>query len=501
MDVEFLRKEVKSEMANDLTIIMMTARAAEATGRGQRPNTPEHSFAQHLDAEKSRVGMDRRSESRELNVGGRNERKKEVEDSNPKETGSDKLEKDNKTLQTKEGTEKDSQEKTKVKETEKVEEKGNELDQEHKDILEQAARLMGISVEELTKFLKLHQSCPSDSKDSKLEMILGKLAELISADQSEKPNILSQVKELLGGMDEKFNLKVGVAKQVLIQESDSEEGKQTEQPVESSTVEETTAADSKNRQETPGLQNSGQGTQNNRKTSSNLPGGETQKQDVKNEGEQENGESNKAGSRWNPDEGEKSWRESVKLNASGEKPETIFKVNEENSGQLENKVNDTKDVRLETKNTRQAYVSKEEVIKQIINKAVATVTEDKAQMVIDLKPDHLGKLVLKVVTERGIVTAQMVAENQQVKQLIESNFNMLKDALEKQGITVQQFSVSVGQDSMQRDQRQTWVRELTSQGKDNRNISGVQEGNSGYYESGQSDSVNMWPNSTISFTA
>jgi flagellar hook-length control protein FliK len=39
-----------------------------------------------------------------------------------------------------------------------------------------------------------------------------------------------------------------------------------------------------------------------------------------------------------------------------------------------------------------------------------------------------------------------VAENQRVREIIESNFNQLRDALEEQGVQVSDLSVSVGGD-------------------------------------------------------
>lgn len=97
--------------------------------------------------------------------------------------------------------------------------------------------------------------------------------------------------------------------------------------------------------------------------------------------------------------------------------------------------------------TERIPVQAKEIINQVVEKAKVVLTGDKSEMVMDLKPDSLGKLSLKVVTENGIVTARFVAENQQVKQVLESNMQLLKDALEKQGMNVQGFSVSVRQDS------------------------------------------------------
>lgn len=92
-------------------------------------------------------------------------------------------------------------------------------------------------------------------------------------------------------------------------------------------------------------------------------------------------------------------------------------------------------------------VSRFEIISQVVEKAKVILSDAKSEMIMDLKPDFLGKLSLKVVTEHGAVTAKFTAENQQVKAVLESNMQLLKDALEKQGLSVQGFSVSVGQDS------------------------------------------------------
>ncbi len=92
-------------------------------------------------------------------------------------------------------------------------------------------------------------------------------------------------------------------------------------------------------------------------------------------------------------------------------------------------------------------VTGKEILNQVIEKAKVVLTADKSEMVMELKPESLGKLSLKVVTEQGIVMAKFVAENQQVKQVLETNMQLLKDSMEKQGLNVQGFSVSVRQES------------------------------------------------------
>ena len=115
-----------------------------------------------------------------------------------------------------------------------------------------------------------------------------------------------------------------------------------------------------------------------------------------------------------------------------------------------------------------APLSAKEIISQVIEKAKVILTPDKSEMLMDLKPDSLGKISLKVVTESGIVMAKFIAENQQVKQVLEANMQLLKDSLEKQGMSVQGFSVSVRQDSNQSAER--WAQPKNSR---NHSISGT----------------------------
>ncbi len=84
------------------------------------------------------------------------------------------------------------------------------------------------------------------------------------------------------------------------------------------------------------------------------------------------------------------------------------------------------------------------VTNQVMMKVKLMAGENKQEMEMHLKPESLGKLSLKIIHERGEILAKITAENEQVKGIIESNMQLLKDALEKSGLTVQSLSVSVG---------------------------------------------------------
>lgn len=84
------------------------------------------------------------------------------------------------------------------------------------------------------------------------------------------------------------------------------------------------------------------------------------------------------------------------------------------------------------------------VTDQVTMKIRLMAGENKQELEMHLKPDNLGKLSLKIVHERGEVLARITAENEQVKSILENNMQLLKDALEKSGYSVQSLDVSVG---------------------------------------------------------
>lgn len=107
-----------------------------------------------------------------------------------------------------------------------------------------------------------------------------------------------------------------------------------------------------------------------------------------------------------------------------------------------------------SKNQSMRNVNTADVINQIIDKFKAgIVKENVTQIKITLKPDYLGDVALKIVSENGIVSAQFTAENQKVKEIIEANFNNLKNMLDEQGVQVAALSVSVGGEDSENEGR------------------------------------------------
>lgn len=106
-----------------------------------------------------------------------------------------------------------------------------------------------------------------------------------------------------------------------------------------------------------------------------------------------------------------------------------------------------------TSNAKVNVKDTHEIMNQIVEKIKVDIKPDISEMKLILKPDNLGQLSLKITTENNIITAQFIAESQQVKEVLQANFNNLKDTLQQMGLMVDELSVSVGQQSSEARQQ------------------------------------------------
>ncbi len=86
-----------------------------------------------------------------------------------------------------------------------------------------------------------------------------------------------------------------------------------------------------------------------------------------------------------------------------------------------------------------------QMISKIADEIRLNVVKNKNEMTIKLQPETLGKLTVKISSENGILNASFFAENDKAKAIIENHMVELKNTLEKQGIQVENLSVSVDQ--------------------------------------------------------
>lgn len=144
---------------------------------------------------------------------------------------------------------------------------------------------------------------------------------------------------------------------------------------------------------------------------------------------------------------------------------------------------------------------KADVLHQIVENTKMFIDQDKSEMVIQLKPEGLGKVQLNVIHERGEIVAEFTAENEHVKSILESNMQLLKDSLEESGIDIQSLSVSVGQHGNTDDNQSDGYKQKGTQGQIANDYSMVSDVNQSLGYSRQSDKFYGFQESAINLTA
>ncbi len=89
-------------------------------------------------------------------------------------------------------------------------------------------------------------------------------------------------------------------------------------------------------------------------------------------------------------------------------------------------------------------ITDESLVNQVANRMQNAIRSGVHELRIQLRPETLGDIQMSIRMEGEVVSARILVENSQVKQIIENNLQMLKDALEEKHIDTGAFSVDVG---------------------------------------------------------
>lgn len=89
------------------------------------------------------------------------------------------------------------------------------------------------------------------------------------------------------------------------------------------------------------------------------------------------------------------------------------------------------------------HVNSADVVNQMIDSIRLNATVDTTQMEIQLTPENLGKINLTIAAKDGVITASITTANEAVKAIIESQLVQLKEAMNNQGLKVEDVEVTV----------------------------------------------------------
>ncbi|MEB3198122.1 MAG: flagellar hook-length control protein FliK [Candidatus Sericytochromatia bacterium] len=91
----------------------------------------------------------------------------------------------------------------------------------------------------------------------------------------------------------------------------------------------------------------------------------------------------------------------------------------------------------------QTPVRAEEVLPQILKQAELMKAQQQNTLKLQLYPEHLGKLEIKVVSHQGVLSAQLTADSTQVKGLLENQVVALQRSLQELGLKVDRVEVAL----------------------------------------------------------
>ncbi len=104
---------------------------------------------------------------------------------------------------------------------------------------------------------------------------------------------------------------------------------------------------------------------------------------------------------------------------------------------------------LLSKTSEKLPVNSNYLLDQISGKINAALKNGENRVSMQLHPPELGKINIELSMKDNQLRAVVIAETVQVKQVLESNIEQLRNTLEVQNIEVEKFSVHVGQDGKQ----------------------------------------------------
>ncbi len=85
-----------------------------------------------------------------------------------------------------------------------------------------------------------------------------------------------------------------------------------------------------------------------------------------------------------------------------------------------------------------------DVFRTLVRNAKLRLSDQRQEALIQLKPEKLGRIKLKITVEDGVITGKIIAETNEARELLDMGFQDLKEEFERSGITVDSFDISTG---------------------------------------------------------
>lgn len=107
-----------------------------------------------------------------------------------------------------------------------------------------------------------------------------------------------------------------------------------------------------------------------------------------------------------------------------------------------------------TQTVVQTRVDVEDILRQVSQMTRVFVSQAESSVEMQLNPANLGKIYLQVVSREGVITAQIAAQNEAVKEALESQVAVLKENMNQQGMKVEAIEVTIASHEFERNLEQ-----------------------------------------------
>lgn len=118
--------------------------------------------------------------------------------------------------------------------------------------------------------------------------------------------------------------------------------------------------------------------------------------------------------------------------------------NENLSGQFVETLISNVDKQFASQEVFEGYrTNAEDIVRQLVDAIKVSVTENTTSMELQLTPENLGKVNLLVAAKGDVITAQLTAQNEAVKTVIENQLVTLKESFQAQGLKIEAVEVTI----------------------------------------------------------
>lgn len=104
-----------------------------------------------------------------------------------------------------------------------------------------------------------------------------------------------------------------------------------------------------------------------------------------------------------------------------------------------------------TQTVVQARMDVENILRQVSQMTRVFVNQAESSIEMQLNPANLGKIYLQVLSREGVITAQIAAQNEAVKEVLENQVAMLKENMNQQGLKVEAIEVTIASHEFERN--------------------------------------------------